>query len=57
MKYNRENTKKLLQDFLEKKVLVKGIISNMKGNYEYSKVIIKPLLDDLLKPYFLVKNV
>lgn len=27
MKYNRENTKKLLQDFLEKKVLVKGIIS------------------------------
>lgn len=44
MKYNRENTEKLLQDIFQKKILVKGVVSNMKGNYPYSKVNIKPLL-------------
>ncbi len=44
MKYNREQTEKLLKEFLENKILVKGVISNMKGNYEYTKVVIKPVL-------------
>ena len=44
MKSNRENTEKLLQDIFQKKILVKGVVSNMKGNYPYSKVNIKPLL-------------
>lgn len=44
MKYNREQTEKLLKEFLENKILVKGIISNMKGNYDYTKVVIKPVL-------------
>lgn len=44
MKYSRENTEKLLQDIFQKKILVKGVVSNMKGNYPYSKVNIKPLL-------------
>lgn len=44
MKYSRENTEKLLQDIFQKKILVKGVVSNMKGNYPYSKVNIKSLL-------------
>lgn len=44
MKSNRENTEKLLQDIFQKKILVKSVVSNMKGNYPYSKVNIKPLL-------------
>ena len=44
MKSNRENTEKLLQDIFQKKILVKGVVSNMKGIYPYSKVNIKPLL-------------
>ena len=34
MKYNREYIEELLKGFLEKRILVKGIISNMKGNYQ-----------------------
>ena len=44
MKYNREYIEELLKGFLEKRILVKGIISNMKGNYPYSKAVIKPLM-------------
>lgn len=44
MKYNREYIEDLLKSFFEKKTLVKGVISNMKGDYPYSKIIIKPLM-------------
>lgn len=30
MKYNRENTEKLLQDIFQKKILVKGVVSNIE---------------------------
>lgn len=44
MKYNREYTKELLTKFFTEKTLVKAVISNMKGNYPYTKVAIKPLV-------------
>lgn len=44
MKINREKTLALLKENFEGKKVTKCIFSNMKGNYEYTKIIIKPLM-------------
>ena len=44
MKADREYVKNLLKDFLENKKLVKAVFSNMKGDYPYTKINIKPLI-------------
>lgn len=44
MKINREKTLALLKENFEGKKVTKCIFSNMKGDYEYTKIIIKPLM-------------
>ncbi|MFK4784698.1 class I SAM-dependent methyltransferase [Fusobacterium sp. MFO224] len=44
MKVNEEKINLLIDDIFKNKKLVKCIFSNMKGNYPYTKVNIKPIL-------------
>ena len=44
MKINKEKVFELLKENFENKNITKCIFSNMKGNYEYTKIIIKPLI-------------
>ena len=44
MKIDREKVFELLKENFENKNITKCIFSNMKGDYEYTKVIIKPLI-------------
>ena len=44
MKADKEYIKNLLKDFFKNKKLVKAVFSNMKGNYPYTKINIKPLI-------------
>ncbi|MDP0505901.1 MAG: SAM-dependent methyltransferase [Fusobacterium sp. JB019] len=44
MKVNEEKINLLIDDIFRNKKLVKCIFSNMKGNYPYTKVNIKPIL-------------
>lgn len=44
MKVNEEKVNLLIEDIFSKKKLVKCVFSNMKGNYPYSKVMVKPIL-------------
>lgn len=44
MKIDREKTLALLKENFEGKKVTKCIFSNMKGDYEYTKIIIKPLM-------------
>jgi len=44
MKANEEKVNLLMEDVFSNKKLVKCVFSNMKGNYPYSKVMIKPIL-------------
>ena len=44
MKINKEKVFELLKENFENKNITKCIFSNMKGDYEYTKIIIKPLI-------------
>ena len=44
MKINKEKVFELLKENFEHKNITKCIFSNMKGDYEYTKIIIKPLI-------------
>lgn len=44
MKADKKYIKDLLKDFFENKKLVKAVFSNMKGNYPYTKINIKPIV-------------
>lgn len=44
MKIDREKVFELLKENFENKNITKCIFSNMKGDYEYTKIIIKPLI-------------
>ena len=44
MKVDKKYIKDLLKDFFENKKLVKAVFSNMKGNYPYTKINIKPVV-------------
>lgn len=44
MKADKKYIKDLLKDFFENKKLVKAVFSNMKGNYPYTKINIKPVV-------------
>lgn len=44
MKINKEKVFELLKENFENKNMTKCIFSNMKGDYEYTKIIIKPLI-------------
>lgn len=44
MKINKEKVFELLKENFENKNITKCIFSNMKGDYEYTKIIIKPLV-------------
>lgn len=44
MKIDKEKVFELLKENFENKNITKCIFSNMKGDYEYTKVIIKPLI-------------
>lgn len=44
MKLSNENLHFNIKEMLKNKALIKCVFSNMKGNYPFSKVIIKPIL-------------
>ena len=44
MKIDKEKVFELLKENFENKNITKRIFSNMKGDYEYTKIIIKPLI-------------
>lgn len=44
MKMSEEKILSLLKEEFENKNIVRCIFSNMKGDYEYSKIIVKPLI-------------
>lgn len=44
MKIDKEKVFELLKENFENKNITKCIFSNMKGDYEYTKIIIKPLI-------------
>lgn len=58
MKLNNENIFFFIKEILKNKSLIKCVFSNMKGNYPFTKVIIKPVLikNDFLYQFEEFKN-
>lgn len=44
MGYKKENINDIIREIFTEKKLIKAVISNMKGNYPYTKINIKPII-------------